>query len=258
MKCRFVKMIKSIILIAATLGVVNANTPFSETTSMPPKPFRTGFYVGAELGDFHGSYKYKENKTGRTYGNGVVFTSTGSKNRNSFLPGLFAGYRHAICPLFLGFELSVNPNKMQSKISFMGLFGEKCDHSVKAKYNIIPALLLGGPISAINGLTVYGKIGCDFGRYHHKMVESVSSGQFFGLVNNSKSSSKSTRSLLLGLGIEYALNETISSRFEFIHSFGKSMKFYMSKNPQWDNSYKAFVKPSATAFKVGFFIKIKN
>lgn len=258
MKCRFVKMIKSIILIAATLGVVNANTPFSETTSMPPKPFRTGFYVGAELGDFHVSHKYKESKTGGSYGSEEFFNSKGIKNISSFFPGLFTGYRHIICPLFLGFELSLNSNRGKSKITFMGLHNEKCDHSVKTKYNIIPALVLGGPISVMNGVTVYGKLGWDFARYQHKMVESVSSGPLLGGVKDSKTSSKSISLLVLGLGMESALNETISSRFEFIHSFGKNMKFKMRKDSIFNSFNRTSIKTTYTAFKIGFFVKIKN
>lgn len=251
-------MIKITVLIAATLGIAHANIPSSEATYTPPKPFSTGFYLGAELGDSHENHKYRESKTEGTYGSGVFFKSKGTKNRNSFLPGLFAGYRHVICPLFLGFELAVNYNGTKSKITFMGLNNEKGVHSVTTKYNFIPAVVLGIPISAMNGVMVYGKLGCDFRKYQHKIVELVASGPTMGLVKMSKSSSKSTSLLVLGLGMECALNETISSRFEFIHSFGKHINFKMSNNTIFDNIYRTSIKPSATVFKIGFFVKIKN
>ncbi len=245
------KIITSTLIAVATIGAALGATDASKSASSTTNSFVTGFYAGAELGYIHEGHSYKENRFGNLYDDDQTFASKGNKKSDSFLPGLFAGYRHAVGPVFFGFELSANLNNSKSKSTFMGAVNDKTTHSYKAKYNIIPAFVFGAPICTVDGLNIYAKLGCDIGKYNHKTNEYLD-----GVHTNSASSSKAVRRVLIALGTEYAINKTISTRFEVSHSFGKSTKFKMAGKLPGDNTYNTSLKTRTTAVKLGVFFKI--
>lgn len=241
-------LIKSTLAVGMAFGAICVNT--SEASAK--KIFKSGMYAGFELGYSHEDHKYKETRSGRLYfnaPNGLTFKS--HKNCDVFLPGIFAGYRYGFGSVFLGAEVSANLNFSKSKASFMGQLDDKSQHVDKAKYNVVSAFVIGMPLSIFEGTAAYGKFGYDIAKYDYNFMEFNTVG-----VLNKKSRSKNLGRFLIGGGVEYSINKSVSTRFEITHSFAKNAKFKINGKTPISNSYNTSIKTTTTAVKVGLFSKI--
>lgn len=245
------KLTKSHFALALALSSTQVDALTPDT-----KSFIRGFYAGVELGYIHEGHGYKVHKSGRLYGFGAGPTTKSHKEANALLSGIFAGYRHNVGPLFVGVEVSANLNNSRTNTSFIAhLAGpgltELTSHHVRARYNVIPVAVIGMPLSAIDGMNLYGKLGSDITTYHYKFTETNSVGDI-----NKKSSSQTIGRFLMGFGVEYAINKYVSTRFETTYSFGKRAKFRVKGKFPVSTSYNTAVKTNMTAVKVGVFVKI--
>lgn len=234
--------------------IVSANTASSKTPASTSTPFVSGFYAGANLGYLQEGHRYQEKRLGINNINpntSTPFSFKSHKKSNCLFPGLFAGYRYSLGLIFLGFELSANLNGSKSKSNFIDKLNIRATESIKAKYNIIPAFMLGMPIRQIDNLNIYGKIGYDIAKYYHNISEL----RVNGTVYNKESKTSIIRRFQIAFGTEYSINKRLSTRFEMAHSFGKTINGKMAGKLPADNAYCSNAKVATTSVKIGVFIK---
>lgn len=218
------------------------------------KNFRTGAYFGAEVGWLHDDMNFRETRSGS------FFTGTrknhSSKDANSVLPGLFMGYRHFMDCYFIGAEFSANLNFSEASTKrFTDPFSPSVTkYKMEGQYNLIPTFIFGRAFTEYLG--VYGKVGADFAMYRFKGREHSSRT---GALTNRAHKDKSYNRLLIGGGVEYAINCIWSTRADFTYSFQDSQSFHMNPKataPAAINNNHIRVKISSLALKWGVFVKL--
>lgn len=211
------------------IGSVDASAPAS------------GFYAGAEVGYLYENHDYKAKIIGVTN-----LTRKKNKNANSFLPGLFAGYRFFISHFFVGAELAGYLNFSKTKFIAQGhpLIGDDATFRTKGSFNVVPSVVFGYVINC--HCIVYGKTGVDIGRYKFSFSEIFTPQHL--------SKEKTLVGFLLGGGFEYVINKCWSSRLEATYVFPRHKK---AINENFGvNEYHSNIKIASTSVKLGLFYKI--
>ena len=259
------KPIKTTLIIAAAMASLTSTMTTAQANT---KNFRTGVYAGAEMGWLHEEHKYREEATVLPPFNSATIVSSTHKGSDSFLPGIFLGYRHSLegfldCH-FIGFELNaqINSAKTNAKFShddiqsdeeelvFLATVNTK--HHLRGNNNIKPSLVFGRHFNDKYG--IYGKAGYDFGQYKYRLTESTES--IDGITVNSKKSHKDFNHWFVGIGGEYAINCLWSARVEYQYTFNTNKKYVkMTANETSSDNYNTRLKISSSALKFGIFAK---
>ncbi len=257
------KLLQKTALVAATAVVTISGSITGAVADK--KNYRTGVYAGAEMGWLYEEHKYRERSTIVPNPNLTPSTNKSShKHSNSFLPGIFIGYRQFMNCYFVGLEIAAKINSSSTHAKFSQVVADGVDagteldtlissHHLRGRYNIMPALTFGKTFN--ERLAAYGKIGYDYGQYKYRITESV-----VGLgVGNSKKSHKDFNRFFLGIGAEYAVSCLWSARLEYNYTFNcSSKKVKMSADAVGSggrNDYLTRLKVSSSALKVGMFAK---
>lgn len=255
------KRLQSTLIVVATTAALTSTIT---TAQADKKNFRNGVYAGAEMGWLWEEHKYREVVTLLSGPDSPTNVKrSAKKHSNSFLPGIFLGYRHflegSLRCYFVGFELNAQINTSHTDAQFRQIVNPGsaeavvlAKHHLRGRYNIMPSLTFGREF--YDKYAVYGKVGYDFGQYRYRLIEKV---QGVSGIANSVKSHKDFNRWLLGIGGEFALNCLWSARMEVTYSFptdGKKVSL-STTNDRGINDYKTHLKVASCATKFGIFAK---
>ncbi len=237
------------VLIAATTLVAISGAEAKKNN------FRSSPYVGVEMGWLYESHKYTDLRSGSAFTSPQRIQRS-HKDTNSFLPGVFLGYRQFFNCYFVGLELSsyVNSSKTTSRAFSDALTPGVTKYNFKGKYNIVSAFTFGRSFRDLFG--IYGKVACNFGEYNYRIKEVNSATN---VTTNSRRKHKDVAFLLLGGGFEYALNRLWAARLEYNYSFiqgKKIISMYAANSSNGINDYAGRARISCTsALKIAVLAK---
>lgn len=236
--------------IALLLGILSTTVA---TNADARKNFRTGPYLGIEIGWLEDFMKFRETRSGPLIPGNIKQSSSASPN--SFFSGLFVGYRHFMDCYFIGGEFTANLNLSDGKSkNFTDINTTAVTrYKLEGQYNLVPSFVFGRAFT--EHLALYGRIGADFAMYKFKGIERDSVS---GLLTNRAGRHKSYNRLLIGAGGEYAINCIWATRLDFTWSFEDAKSYHMNiktSAPNSINNNHIRTKIQSLALKVGLFAK---